>query len=112
MIHTTNANEVNNFCTRQALGKMVLYDLGFKSGKSLRLSQISTVDPNVEEYWFFCQQWLDKSSGDKQTVRELLPTDENGNPLSDRDGKYQSALFERSYFCNFRSNIYGACFHR
>lgn len=107
-----NADEVSEFHSREALGMMILYDLGFKSGKSLRLSQISAVDPNVEEYWFFCQQWLDKSSGDKQTVRELLPTDENGNPLSDRDGKYQSLWVERSYFYNFRSNIYSACLHR
>ncbi|CAF4073398.1 unnamed protein product, partial [Rotaria sordida] len=57
---------------------------GFKSGRSQRLSQISATDPNVEEYWFVCQQWFDKSSGDKATVRELLPTDEKGNVLSDR----------------------------
>lgn len=49
------------------------------------MSQISAKDPNVEEYWFFCQQWLDASKGDRQTVRELLPTDENGNRLSDQD---------------------------
>ncbi|CAM2710921.1 unnamed protein product [Rotaria socialis] len=58
---------------------------GFKSGRSLRLSQISATDPSVEEYWFVCQKWFDKSSGDKATVRELLPTDENGNVLSDRN---------------------------
>ncbi|CAF4587849.1 unnamed protein product [Rotaria sp. Silwood1] len=57
----------------------------FKSGRSQRLSQISATDPNVEEYWFVCRQWFDKSSGDKATVRELLPTDEQGNPLADRN---------------------------
>ena len=31
-------------------------------------------------------QWYDKSAGDRQTVRELLPTDEQGNPLGDRTG--------------------------
>ncbi|CAF2355156.1 unnamed protein product [Rotaria sp. Silwood2] len=58
---------------------------GFKSGRSQRLSQISATDPNVEEYWFVCRQWFDKSSGDKATVRELLPTDEQGNPLANRN---------------------------
>jgi hypothetical protein len=60
--------------------------LGFKSGVSQRLSQISASDPNIEEYWFVKPQWYDKSSGDRQTVRELLPTDEHGNPLGDRNG--------------------------
>lgn len=61
--------------------------LGFKSGQSQRLSQISATDSNVEEYWFVYPQWYDKSAGDKQTVRELLPTDDKGNILSDRTGK-------------------------
>lgn len=64
--------------------EFILNRLGFKSGRSLRLSQLSAKDSNVEEYWFFCQQWLDASKGDRQTFRELLPTDENGNPLSDQ----------------------------
>jgi hypothetical protein len=59
---------------------------GFKGDRSQRLSQISAVDPNIEEYWFFCRDWLDKKHG---TVRELLPTDEQGNVLSDRNGKIQ-----------------------
>ena len=62
-------------------------NLGFKSNQSQRLSQISTTDPNVEEYWFVCRQWFDKDSGDKQTIRELLPTDADGNVLSSRSGK-------------------------
>jgi hypothetical protein len=53
---------------------------GFKGDRSQRLSQISAVDPNIEEYWFFCRDWLNKKNG---TVKELLPTDEHGNPLSD-----------------------------
>ena len=61
--------------------------LGFKSGRSQRMSQISARDPNIEEYWFFCQQWLDAGQGDRQTVRELLPTDENGRSLSNLQGK-------------------------
>ncbi|CAF1135774.1 unnamed protein product [Rotaria sordida] len=41
-------------------------------------------DQNVEEYWFVCQQWFDKNQGDKQTIRELLPINENENVLSNR----------------------------
>ena len=63
--------------------------LGFKSGQSQRLSQISSSDPKVEEYWFVYPQWYDKDSGDKQTVRELLPTDEQGKILSNRTGKFR-----------------------
>jgi hypothetical protein len=42
----------------------------------------------VEEYWFVCQQWFDVGSGDKQTIRELLPTDEYGVRLGDQHGKF------------------------
>jgi hypothetical protein len=70
---------------------MIIY-LGFKSDRSQQLSQISASDPNVEEYWFVCRQWFDKGAGDRQTIRELLPTDEQGNPLSDRNGKYENFL--------------------
>ncbi|CAF4048737.1 unnamed protein product, partial [Rotaria sordida] len=72
---------------------------GFKSGRSQRLSQISATDPNVEEYWFVCRQWFDKSSGDKTTVRELLPTDEQGNVLSDR----QELTYEVHVFTSDKS---------
>lgn len=55
---------------------------------------MSAKDSNVEEYWFFCQKWLDSSNGDRQIVRELLPTDENGNPLSrDQEIEYQVHVF-------------------
>ncbi|CAF2713886.1 unnamed protein product [Rotaria sp. Silwood2] len=54
---------------------------GFKSNRSQRLNQINAIDPNVEESWFVCRQWFDKNSGDKATVRELLPVDEQENSL-------------------------------
>jgi hypothetical protein len=60
--------------------------IGFKSSHSHRLSQISEKDANVEEYWFFCQKWFDAKKGDRQTVRELLPTDQQGKMLSDQQG--------------------------
>ncbi|CAF4496641.1 unnamed protein product, partial [Rotaria sp. Silwood2] len=41
-------------------------------------------DVNVEEYWFVCQQWFDSDQHDKQTIRELLPTNENENVLSNQ----------------------------
>ena len=67
-------------------GNDVRTHLGFKPDRSQRLSQISATDSNVEEYWFVCRKWFDRSKGDKQTIRELLPTDPNGNPLGDRQG--------------------------
>lgn len=79
--------------------------LGFKSGQSQRLSQISTTDRNVEEYWFVYPQWYDKNSGDKQTVRELLPTDEQGNILSNRTGKICIEQKEK-IFVNFSEVTY------
>ena len=35
----------------------------------------------TEDYWFFCNQWFARSEGDKQIVRELIPTDEQGRPF-------------------------------
>ncbi|CAF2908011.1 unnamed protein product [Rotaria sp. Silwood2] len=59
--------------------------LNSKSDRSKYQSQItSTSNPNVEEYWFICQQWFDKGQGDKQTIRELLPIHENRNTLSNQ----------------------------
>ncbi|CAF0768261.1 unnamed protein product, partial [Didymodactylos carnosus] len=52
---------------------------------SVRTSKISLSDPNVEEYWFVVNQWFDNSKGDRQTIRELLPTDETGDTVSDRN---------------------------
>ncbi|CAF0968400.1 unnamed protein product [Rotaria sp. Silwood1] len=46
--------------------------------------QNEVLNPNVEEYWFVCREWFDKGQGDKQTIRELLPTNENEYILSDR----------------------------
>lgn len=38
-------------------------------------------DGDTENYWFFVNKWFAKGEGDKLTVRELVPTDENGQPL-------------------------------
>lgn len=35
----------------------------------------------TEDYWFLVQQWFARSEGDKQIIRELIPTDEKGRPL-------------------------------
>ncbi|KAL3842214.1 hypothetical protein ACJMK2_020253, partial [Sinanodonta woodiana] len=35
----------------------------------------------TEDYWFFVKKWFAKSEGDKEIVRELIPTDEHGKPL-------------------------------
>lgn len=65
------------------------------------MSQISATDPNVEEYWFFCQKWFDADKGDRQIVRELLPTDARGNILSDRQGKQNCSFIIDSVTVGF-----------
>ena len=90
--------------------------IGFKPERSHRHSQISATDPNVEEYWFVCRKWFDKSAGDKQFVRELLPTDPDGNPLSNQQGKisinyYKNLKTKYFYFYSFRINLYRTCFY-
>jgi hypothetical protein len=84
-----NVKEVKIYLIKEKkiLCYLIIIYLGFKSDRSQRLSQISATDPNVEEYWFVCRQWFDKHKGDKQTIRELLPTDADGNVLSNRNGK-------------------------
>ncbi len=70
---------------------LIIY-LGFKSDRSQHLSQISATDRNFEEYWFVCRQWFDKDRGDRQTIRELLPTDAEGNILNGEHGKMKIFL--------------------
>lgn len=36
----------------------------------------------TEDYWFFCKRWLAKSEDDGKIVRELIASDEQGNPLN------------------------------
>ena len=46
-------------------------------------------DDETEDYWFFVDKWFAKSEGDKQIVRELIPTDKDGRPLKGAlDGMY------------------------
>ncbi len=35
----------------------------------------------VEDYWFFCKRWLAKDEDDKETIRELIASDEQGKAL-------------------------------
>jgi len=35
----------------------------------------------TEDYWFFVNRWFARGEDDKQIVRELIPTDEQGKPL-------------------------------
>ncbi|KAL4225451.1 Lipoxygenase y domain-containing protein 1 [Mactra antiquata] len=35
----------------------------------------------TEDYWFFVNRWFARSEDDKQIVRELIPTDEKGQPI-------------------------------
>jgi len=61
------------------------------SSKSLKRNA-STVSElsKIDTYHFICNRWLAKSEDDGQIVRELVPTDENGNP-------FPGQLTERSY---------------
>ncbi|CAF0916712.1 unnamed protein product [Rotaria sordida] len=68
--------------------------LTFKSDQLKHLKQINTSNPNVEEYWFICRQWFDKDQGDKQTIRELLPTIyEHDNVISNKKVTYLVHVF-------------------
>lgn len=40
----------------------------------------------TEDYWFFVNRWFDTSEDDKAIERELMPTDEKGNPLHTLEG--------------------------
>ncbi|CAF3698383.1 unnamed protein product [Rotaria sp. Silwood1] len=68
--------------------------LNTKSDRSKYLNQINTSDSNIEEYWFICRQWFDKDQGDKQTIRELLPTYDNSDISSNRKGKSNICLLK------------------
>ena len=41
----------------------------------------ATAEPVTEDYWFICRRWLARSEDDGKIVRELIATDESGNPL-------------------------------
>lgn len=41
---------------------------------------------DITEYWFFVNRWFDTSEDDKQIERELIPTDEKGNPIQSPTG--------------------------
>ena len=38
-------------------------------------------EEGTEDYWFVCNRWFAKGEDDNKIVRELLPTDEQGNAL-------------------------------
>ena len=51
-------------------------------------AKTSNSDSNKSETPEFEEYWLSKSDGDKQTVREVMATDANGNPLFDSGRKF------------------------
>ena len=60
-----------------------------KSKSGSRASSLSRPEtPEFEEYYFNVNNWLSKTDGDKQIVREVLATDADGNPLFDLDGMF------------------------
>jgi hypothetical protein len=54
--------------------------------KRLKKSSTSLDGPDVEDYFFLVNKWFAKDEDDKQIVREIVPTDENGRPLIILDG--------------------------
>lgn len=56
-----------------------------------------TGEEEIEDYWFYCNQWFARSEGDHKIVRELLPTSEDGEKLTDLEGK---ALVIEKYPCS------------
>lgn len=53
----------------------------------LHLLFVVTGEEEIEDYWFFCNQWFARSEGDHKIVRELLPTTEEGDKLTDLEGE-------------------------
>ena len=43
--------------------------------------------PDVDNCFFLVNKWFDRKEDDRQIVREIVPTDENGRPLVVLDGK-------------------------
>jgi hypothetical protein len=43
--------------------------------------------PELEDYYFFVNRWFAKDEDDKQIIRELMPTDENGRQLVKLHGR-------------------------
>lgn len=41
----------------------------------------NTTPTATEDYWFFCNRWLARSEDDGKIIRELIASDEQGNPL-------------------------------
>ena len=51
-------------------------------------STVSVDQPELENYYFVVNRWFAKDEDDKQIVRELVATDEHGNPLIEIEGIY------------------------
>ena len=53
---------------------------------SRQSSTVSVDQPELENYYFVVNRWFAKDEDDKQIVRELISTDEKGNPLIEIEG--------------------------
>lgn len=54
----------------------------------------------METYWFFCRRWLATDEDDRQIVRELLPSTEEGRPLGELAGTaLYTVLCHKLHFC-------------
>ncbi|XP_053384453.1 lipoxygenase homology domain-containing protein 1-like isoform X6 [Mercenaria mercenaria] len=68
----------------------------------------------TEDYWFLVDKWFARSEGDKQIVRELIPTDEKGRPIKGglEEVTYTVRVFTGDEFgagtdANVFVNVYG-----
>ena len=73
------------------LEKMVIQRHALKNSKRLksnkkRSSIVSHEDGELENYYFYVNKWFAKDEDDGQIVRELVPTDEDGNVLIEIEG--------------------------
>lgn len=70
---------------------MVIQRHALKNSKRLksnkkRSSIVSHEDGELENYYFYVNKWFAKDEDDGQIVRELVPTDEDGNVLIEIEG--------------------------
>jgi hypothetical protein len=59
------------------------------------------------DYWFFVNEWFATDEGDKQIIRELIPTDKDGKPLKRAlDGNFiQITTLFYNCIMNFSENM-------
>ena len=74
----------------------------FDKSDNQKEDRANVTDDDTEDYWFVCNRWFAKGEDDGKIVRELLPTDEDGNPIdSGLRGKFWIDLLIVKKHTNF-----------